>query len=141
MLMNAVELPFPPRALSPNVRCHWRVKARIGKDYKRTVYYLCKEAGLAHSGDEKVHLSVNFYPPSRHAFDQDNVISSCKFCMDSIADYLHVNDKNFIYHWFYHEFKPDFKGKVVVEIIPDPNFANVVKIREHVDNSTEKATK
>jgi crossover junction endodeoxyribonuclease RusA len=128
--MRTVDLPWPPKELSPNSRCHWRVKAKTGKDYKRTVYYLCKEAELAVSGDEKVHLSVNFYPPSRHAYDQDNCISSVKFCMDSIAEYLHMNDKNFIYHWVYHEFNPEFKGKVVVEIIPDPNFANVVKIRE-----------
>jgi crossover junction endodeoxyribonuclease RusA len=96
------------------------------------VFYLCKEANLIGDTTGKVHLSVNFYPPSRHAFDQDNVIASCKFMNDSIAEYLRMNDKNFIYHWVYHEFNPELKGKVVVEIIADPNFANVVKIREHV---------
>jgi crossover junction endodeoxyribonuclease RusA len=136
--VNTVELPFPPRELSPNSRCHWRVKAKTGKDYKRTVYYLCKEAGLAHSGGEKVHLSVNFYPPSRHCFDHDNVIAMMKFGGDGIAEYLGINDRHFIYHWVYHVFNPEFKGKVVVEIIPDPNMANVVKIREHADNSSEK---
>lgn len=131
VVSNEVVLPWPPRELSPNSRCHWRVKAKTGKDYKRTVFYLCKESGLAHSGDKSVHLSVNFYPPSRHAFDQDNIIAMMKFASDGLAEYFGVNDRHFIYHWVYHVFNPDFKGKVVVEIIPDPNFENVVKITEH----------
>jgi crossover junction endodeoxyribonuclease RusA len=122
-MSNSVDLPWYPRELSPNSRCHWRVKARVGKDYKELVYYECKFADLKliNPGDEKVHLSVNFYPPSRHIFDQDNCIASCKQMMDSIAEYLHVNDRNFIYHWVYHCYQDEYKGEIHVEIIPDPN--------------------
>jgi crossover junction endodeoxyribonuclease RusA len=121
MTENEVTLNWPSRCLSPNSRCHWRVKAKTGKDYKREVYYLCKEAGLVNPGGEKVHLSVNFYPPSRHAMDPDNIIASSKFLFDSLAEYLKMNDKNFIYHWVYHGFNVDFKGKIVVKIISEPD--------------------
>jgi crossover junction endodeoxyribonuclease RusA len=119
--MDEVTLPWPPRQLSPNSRTCWQVKAKAGKKYKHDVYYLCKDSGLVNPGGEKVHLSVNFYPPSRHVFDQDNVIASLKFGLDSIADYLRMNDRDFILHWFYHGFNVDFKGKVVVKILPEPD--------------------
>jgi crossover junction endodeoxyribonuclease RusA len=119
--VNEVVIPWPPAALSPNSRHCWQVKAKAGKQYKHDVYYLCKAARLVNPGGEKVHLSVNFYPPSRHCYDQDNVIAMCKAMLDSIAEYLRMNDKNFILHWVYHGFNVDFKGKVVVKIIPEPD--------------------
>jgi crossover junction endodeoxyribonuclease RusA len=117
--MDTVEITWPPSALSPNSRCHWRVKAKAGKYYKREVYYLCKAANLIVEATGKVHLSVNFYPPSRHVIDQDNAVASLKYAQDSIAEYLKMNDRDFIPHYFYHGFQEDFKGKVVVKIIPD----------------------
>jgi crossover junction endodeoxyribonuclease RusA len=118
---NEVTLPWPPKALSPNGRYCWQVKAKAGKQYKHAVYYLCKEAGLVNPGGAKVHISVSFYPPSRHTYDQDNCISMLKCGLDSIAEYLRMNDKDFILHWVYHGFNVDFKGKVVVKIIPEPD--------------------
>jgi crossover junction endodeoxyribonuclease RusA len=121
LVSNEVVLPWPPKELSPNSRCHWYIKAKTGKDYKRAVFYLCKEAGLVNPGGEKVHLSLDFYPPSRHAYDQDNCVAMMKFGQDSIAEYLGMNDRNFIPHYFYHGFQEDFKGKIVVKITAEPD--------------------
>ena len=44
-----------------------------------------------------------------------------KYALKAIAKYLRMNDRNFIFHWVYHGFNVDFKGKVVVEIIPEPD--------------------
>jgi crossover junction endodeoxyribonuclease RusA len=118
---NEVILNWPPKQLSPNGRYCWQVKAKVGKKYKHEVYYLCKASGLVNPGGEKVHLSVNFYPPSRHIFDQDNCIASVKLALDSIAEYLCMNDCDFILSWFYHGYNADFKGKVVVKILPEPD--------------------
>jgi crossover junction endodeoxyribonuclease RusA len=121
VLMDTVVLDWPPKELNPNSRKCYHVKAKKGKDYKHDVYYLCKEAGLTNPGGNKVHLSLNFYPPSRHAFDTDNCIAMMKWGQDSIAEYLSMNDKNFIPHYFYHGFQEDFKGKVVVKITGEPD--------------------
>jgi crossover junction endodeoxyribonuclease RusA len=133
-MTSEVILDWPPSVLSPNSHNCWQVKSKAGKQYKHDVYYLCKAAGLAGDTSGLVHLSINFHPPSRHSFDHDNPIAQLKFGLDSIAEYLRMNDRDFRFHWVYHVFNPDFKGKVVVEIIPDPNMANVVKIREQADN-------
>jgi crossover junction endodeoxyribonuclease RusA len=114
---DTVELPWPGAELSPNSRCHWRVKARVGKDYKRTVYYSCKEAGLICPKCSQLDVYVDFHPPSRHINDKDNLVGRSKFLMDSLAEYLHMNDRDFIPHWGYPAFDANFKGKVVVKIM------------------------
>jgi crossover junction endodeoxyribonuclease RusA len=93
-----VTLPYPPRELSPNSRCHWRVKARVGKDYKRTVFYLCREANLSVEGNEKVHLALHFYPPDNRRRDLDNCVSSLKWGLDALAEALKINDERFVIH-------------------------------------------
>jgi crossover junction endodeoxyribonuclease RusA len=108
-------------ALSPNSRKCWQVKAKAGKQYKHDVFYLCKAANLTGDTDGIVHLGVDFYPPSRHVIDHDNAIAMLKFGIDSIAEYMRMNDRNFRFHWVYHAFIVDFKGKVVVKILPEPD--------------------
>jgi crossover junction endodeoxyribonuclease RusA len=121
--MNTVEIPFPPRELSPNGRCHWRVKARVGKDYKKDVFWLCRSANLAVESCEKVDVWLDFYPPDKRHYDADNLVSRLKSGLDGIAEALKINDRKFILHPVLH----DETGNKVV-----------VKITEHVDNSTEK---
>jgi len=91
-------LPWPPKALSPNARTHWRAKAPITKAYKQACWALCKEAGMVAPDSGDIHLFIDYYPPDRRARDQDNMISSSKALFDGIAAALGVNDKRFRLH-------------------------------------------
>lgn len=122
--MNTVELPFPPRALSPNVRCHWRVKARVGKDYKRDVFWLCRSASLSIETCEKIDVWLDFYPPDKRHYDADNLVSRLKSGLDGIAEALKINDRKFILHPVLHD---------------EPENKVVVKIIENADKSSEQA--
>jgi crossover junction endodeoxyribonuclease RusA len=93
-----VTLPYPPRELSPNSRCHWRAKARIGKDYRRTVFYLCREANLSVAFNGKVHIALHFYPPDNRRRDMVTMVASCKFLLDGLAEALKINDERFVIH-------------------------------------------
>lgn len=109
-----VTIQWPPRELNPNTHCHWRVKAKTGKNYKRDVFYLCKLAGFTKLDNyEKLHVWLDFFPPSNHKIDQDNALASCKHMLDGIAEALGVDDSKFVLHPFFHE---EIGGKVVVQI-------------------------
>jgi crossover junction endodeoxyribonuclease RusA len=138
-MQNTVELPYPPPELDPDKKCCWRVKSKVSMTYRKKVYSLCKEANLISDITGKVHLSIDIYPPNADTLDQTNCIVMIKYALKTIAEYLHVNDRNFIYHWVYHCYQDEYKGEIHIEIIPDTNMENVVKIREHVDKSREKA--
>jgi crossover junction endodeoxyribonuclease RusA len=96
-----VTLPWPPASLSPNSRCHWRVKASVGKKYRADVYYLCKAAKLSvlePQGNGRIHISLHFYPPDNRRRDLDNCVSSLKWGLDGLAEALKINDERFVIH-------------------------------------------
>lgn len=89
-------LPWPPRALSPNARTHWRKKAPIAKAYKEACWALTKEAGIVLPESEgRLALWLDFYPPDRRARDDDNMIASFKSGRDGLALALGIDDKRF----------------------------------------------
>jgi len=88
-------LPWPPMALSPNARTHWRKKAPIAKAYKHACWALTKEAGLIVPDAPKLALWLAFYPPDRRHRDDDNVIASFKYGRDGLALALGIDDKRF----------------------------------------------
>lgn len=101
--MTTVVLPWPPKALSPNARTHWRAKAPVTAAYKRACRALAMEAGLrvpedVDSDSQRLHLWLEFYPPDRRARDDDNMIASFKAGRDGIAQAMHIDDKRFICH-------------------------------------------
>lgn len=99
--MIEVTLPWPPRALSPNARTHWRKKAPITKAYKHACWALVKEARIvAPVSAGRLHLWLDFYPPDRRARDDDNMIASFKAGRDGIALALGIDDKRFVTHPF-----------------------------------------
>ena len=106
-------LPWPPRALSPNARTHWRKKAPIAKAYKAACWALAKEAGMVVPDVEKIALWLDFYPPDRRHRDMDNMFASMKAGLDGLADALHFNDKGFKVTL---DVADDTGAKVVVEI-------------------------
>lgn len=99
----AVTLPWPSKALNPNVRGHWSAKSKAAKTYREACYFLTKQAlntSIAHNlpVGEKLHLWLSFYPPDRRHRDDDNVIAAFKSGRDGMAEALGINDKLFITH-------------------------------------------
>ena len=109
--MTTVVLPWPPKALSPNARTHWRAKAPVTAAYKRACWALAMEAGMvapdvpeiapqgrAGARPGRIHLYLEFYPPDRRARDDDNMVASFKAGRDGLAQALGVDDKRFVCH-------------------------------------------
>lgn len=112
MKSQTVTLPWPPKALSPNARVHWSVKAKAAKAYRHACFVLAKEAKLKASPG-RVSLSLKFYPPDRRARDDDNIIAAFKSGRDGLADALGINDKDFLTAY---SVAPYIGGMVVAEI-------------------------
>ena len=94
--MIELTLPWPPKALSPNARTHWRAKSPITKAYKQACWALCKESGMVAPDSPRIALWLDFYPPDRRARDDDNMIASFKAGRDGLALALGIDDKRFV---------------------------------------------
>src|SRR5574343_130448 len=93
-----VVLPWPPRALSPNSRTHWRKLAAVRADYRRVCWALTREAAgvdWARPLSGPVDVSLEFVSPDRRGRDLDNCIASLKSGLDGLADALQVDDRRF----------------------------------------------
>lgn len=93
--MIEIILPWPPSALSPNTRQHYMALARAKKAYRSACWFSSHHQGLRKLTANALHLSIEFVPPSRRAFDLDNCLSRLKAGLDAIADITGVDDK----HW------------------------------------------
>lgn len=105
--MTTLHLPWPPKALSPNARTHWRPKSKATKGYRTLCWALALEAKA-----EGRILRVIFHPPDGRKRDDDNIIASFKAGRDGIADATKVND---------HHYRPEYVfgdpvrgGKIIV---------------------------
>ena len=95
-----IDLPWPPRELSPNARVHWAKKSTVARRYRRICWSLTLQAmntagmtGSSISGP--VNFGLEFYPPSRRRMDDDNLVASFKAGRDGISDALQLADSNF----------------------------------------------
>lgn len=88
-----IDLPWPHKALSPNSREHWGTKQRVAKVHREAAHWQAKPRGPIEA--DEVLVTIVAYPPTRHAFDDDNFIARCKAYLDGLADGLGVNDRNF----------------------------------------------
>lgn len=89
-----LELPWPPKELSPNARVHWAVKSKKAKAYRSACYLLAKQAGLvAPAGD--LLLSLEFLPPDRRRRDDDNLLAAFKAGRDGLAEAMGIDDSRF----------------------------------------------
>jgi crossover junction endodeoxyribonuclease RusA len=93
-VIQEVTLPWPAKELSPNARVHYMVLARAKKAYRVACFALARQARLADPGG-LIRVEMTFYPPTRHARDDDNLIASMKSGLDGLADAMGVNDKRF----------------------------------------------
>lgn len=87
-----IELPFPPRVLSPNVRKHWATKCKAKQDYSWAV-----AAALPKEIPEGIHLDITFHPPSKRRFDLDNCLASLKPAIDILSKKWKIDDSIFTY--------------------------------------------
>lgn len=92
-----MQLTFPwfPKELSPNSRTHWAKLASVKKSYRTEWWAIGQEAKKQPLRDGKVHLIIDFYPPSKRHYDLDNCLASIKSGLDGLADALQVDDKRF----------------------------------------------
>jgi len=88
-----ITLPWPPKELSPNARCHWAVKARAAKAYKIDCWATFARARKALRG--KSAFAVTFHPPSKRRHDLDNCLASVKVCIDALSDVTGIDDSEF----------------------------------------------
>jgi len=99
--MIEVVLPWPPAILSPNARPHWAAKAKAVKSYRAACFLACRQSKLhVPPAPGKLHLWIDFHPPSARPIDDDNCLSRFKAGRDGIADYLGLDDKWFVSHPF-----------------------------------------
>ncbi|MVW72148.1 endonuclease [Bordetella sp. 15P40C-2] len=93
-----IELPWPPKELSPNFRGHWRPIADAKRKYRSDARLLAHSA-LKHADGisrfEPIRLSYEFFPPDVRAYDRDNLAARMKAATDGIADALRMNDAGF----------------------------------------------
>ena len=88
-------LPWPPADLSPNSRGHWSKLARAKKAYRTACAITARQQGAGRSEAKKLHVSLVFVPPTRRAYDLDNLLARMKSGLDGLADVLGVDDR----HW------------------------------------------
>ena len=98
----SVTLPLPSRALNPNTRTHWAVKAKAVQVYRgeaKTVTRVAiREAGLDVPpwGDVEIMVRATFWFRVNRRRDRDNAQASLKSALDGIADAVGVDDVRFV---------------------------------------------
>ena len=83
-----VLLPWPPKALSPNARVHFRRKAAAAKMYRNLAHW----ATVALGAKAGTAVSIKFSPPDNRTRDLDNMLASIKSGLDGIASAIGVDD-------------------------------------------------
>ena len=110
-----IELPWPPKTLSPNNRACRFAKARDTKKYRRDCY-LCAKAANVRVSSESLTLALTFCPPDRRRRDLDNMLASAKGLIDAVADALGVDDQHF--SLLLDRGEPVMGGAVKVKVLP-----------------------
>ena len=109
-----IELPFPAKALWPNGRAHWAVKARETKKHRAWAYGATLQKRLP-PPPGRVNVRLTMHPKTAHAIDADNAVASCKAYLDGIAQALGVNDSVFNAPSVFYGL-PIKGGKVIIEL-------------------------
>ena len=93
MLLVAVELPWPDSALSANSRNRWaKIKAVTPARQMAKLTALNSRMHVIKPGIGDLIISMEFYPPTKRAFDLDGCITRCKAYQDGIFDALGIDD-------------------------------------------------
>lgn len=120
--MKELVLPWPSKELSPNTRNHWAKRSKAAKNARRYAFLLAVSHGWrqAQIPNQRLHLWIDFYPPTKRMPDDDNMLSRCKAYRDGLADALGIDDKRFVSHpWVKEESRKG--GEVRIRITWSPN--------------------
>ena len=99
--MLRIKLPYPDRALNPNVRRVWQASLKPKREARDTGYYAAIEAAagcgqwhqrLLFDTDKPLRLRIAVYPPDNRKRDLDNIVASLKPYQDGVFDYLGLDD-------------------------------------------------
>jgi crossover junction endodeoxyribonuclease RusA len=112
--MGAINLPWPPKQLSPNAREHFHTRASHARTYREAAYWLTRTSEVIAPADGEIALRIDFHPPDARKRDLDNMLASIKSGLDGLADALCVNDQRFALHL--HRQAPVKGGAVIVRI-------------------------
>lgn len=96
--MSEIVLPWPPAALSPNSRMHWRSRQKAAKASRLLAFAEVVKAKWVIPKGGRIHLWIDFYPPTRRMPDDDNMLARAKGYRDGIADALGIDDRVFVSH-------------------------------------------
>jgi crossover junction endodeoxyribonuclease RusA len=117
-----IELPWPPKELSPNARGHWGKAEAARKKFKADCWTATKDFLMKHSGQYvylqqgKLPINIMFHQPDRRERDADNLMARMKYGFDGIAEALGVNDKIFRPVTYDIADEPVKHGKVIVRV-------------------------
>lgn len=93
-------LPLPSPLLTPNVRMHWRERARHVKAQRQYALWAVPWDTAVEElfdGAQRIRLDVEIRPrPRMKRHDDDNLWAALKATRDGIADALGVDDKQFV---------------------------------------------
>jgi crossover junction endodeoxyribonuclease RusA len=85
-----IELPLPPRELSPNSRVHPLQRAHDARRVRRETSYVARGAlvqhGLVSPRWNRAHVQYTWRSPRGPLPDPDNVIAHCKAVLDGLVD-------------------------------------------------------
>jgi len=95
-----IDLPWPPRELSPNARVHRMQRARVARQYRQDCAWATVEAmGGIHRCPRvtgtALELVAEFRMPDRRWRDADNLLASIKPAIDGVCDATGINDRAF----------------------------------------------
>lgn len=112
-MSEKIILPWPPTALSPNIRQHWSKLAKAKRAYRAECSLQALTQGVRKMHAKSLHVSLTFVPPTRRAYDLDNLLSRMKSGLDGLCDVLGVDDSK----WTFTISKSaDVGGMVIVEV-------------------------
>lgn len=87
-------LPWPPRQLSPNVRQHWSLLAKVKRRYRQACWASVLQQKVKLPGSGPWRLELQFGAPDRSARDDDNLVAMMKAGIDGIADAFQIDDRD-----------------------------------------------
>lgn len=87
-----IELPWPPRSLSPNARKHRMAVARDKKRYREDCAWSTIAAGVRRIVAPGLRVHITFVPPNARTRDRDNMLAAIKAGLDGVADVVGIDD-------------------------------------------------
>lgn len=88
-----LRLPYERPPLSLNQRLHWAAKARLTKQVRERVAWLCLAEHLPR-GLDRIEVLLVVHPKDRRRRDGDNYVATLKPCLDGLVDHGLVPDDN-----------------------------------------------